>query len=321
MFRPIFLSLIAFLFVSGCTADKIPVLPVTIQYIGVDHYPHSLARSLSRDRMLVSCFASESVMEFSLSDKCIKKRLVVRKGPAHLIRDPRHQRIYCLHTQENALAVLGGTPLRIRRKLGTGSITLAGGAIRPGRNELWICDGVSAISVLVTPTIQLKKKIQLGRYPQHIVFSPEGNTAFVTLKGENAVAVVNARTGKKITTIPVGIYPRDIILVGNIACVSNYGSHDISLVDVSKRKERARIRVYKQPNHLTAHKNTLWVSCERSYRLVAIDIAHGQVIGTIRTGFYPGAVEALSDGSLVVAAPRKHKVTLIKPKTAPGRSL
>jgi hypothetical protein len=90
------------------------------------------------------------------------------------------------------------------------------------------------------------------------------------------------------------------------------------LLDIGKREERARIPVRKKPNRMAAHKNTLWVSCEKSYRVVAINVAKDKVIGTIKTGFYPGAIMALKDGSLVVAAPQKHKVAIIKPQNQSG---
>ncbi|MCK5241630.1 hypothetical protein KAR34_04190 [bacterium] len=314
MRKILFSSAALLVLLAGCATDRTPTLPVEIQTIDVGRQPHSLSRSFVSDHVLVSCFGSGKIMDISLSGQRVSKTYTVGKGPTQLVREPKNQRIYVLHTLESALSILAGKPLRVKRTLRTGSMNLAGAAIRPGTNQLWVCDGVSGVNILVTPRIQLKKKIQLGRYPQNTVFTADGKLALITLKGENTVVMVDAGTGEKVTTIPVGIYPRDIILVGNTACVSNFGSHDVSLLDVGKREERARIPVHKKPNRLAAHKNTLWVSCEKSYRIVAIDVAKAKVIGTVKTGFYPGAIQALKDGSLIVAAPQKHKVAIIRPQ-------
>ncbi len=311
-------ALILLLGVAGCAQDKSPVLPVDTHVISVDKYPRGFVSSLSAGNLLVSCFGNRSVCEINLEDHSVSQRLEVRKGPNRLIRDLNRRRIYCLHTGENTLTILDGNPVRARRSLGTGRITLAGGALRPNQNELWICDGVSALYVLLAGNLRLKDKIQLGRYPQQVAFNRSGSRAYVTLKGENAIAVVNAAKKEEIARIPIGIYPREIVLVGNTACVSNYGSHDISLVDTAKLEERARIRVRRKPNSLSARGNTLWVSCEDSYRVVAIDVAKAKIIGTIKTGFCPGTIKALADGSLAVANPRKNKVVLMQPQKLPA---
>jgi YVTN family beta-propeller protein len=148
-----------------------------------------------------------------------------------------------------------------------------------------------------------------------LAFSLDGHTAWVTLKGENALAAVDAESGKELARVPVGIYPRDVVMAGTTACVSNYGSNDVSLVDTVKRAELARIPVRNEPNALTLQGKTLWVSCEDSYRLVAINVAQAQVIGTIKTGFYPGDLEALASGALAVCDPHHNQVVIFTPQT------
>lgn len=296
----------------GCARDLSVQLPARLETVDVDRQPSQIARGLRPQTVLVSCFGSQTVCEISLKQNIVTKKLKVLKGPRSLVRDQARQAVYCLHTQENALAILGGSPLRVRRKLGTGSINLASARLRPGTNELWVCDGVSAVSILLVPQMQLKRKIQLGRYPQAIAFANDGQTAWITLKGENAVAVLDIQSGEVVRRIPVGIYPQDILITGQTAYVANSGSHDISLLDVKKREERIRIPVRKMPQFLARHKQTLWVSCAKSFRLVAIDLKTEEVIGTVKTGFYPGDIEVLPDGRLAVTAPQKNKLALIE---------
>jgi YVTN family beta-propeller protein len=304
----------------GCSPDKTPVLAVTQQVVDVDSKPTSLETGLAAGTLVVSCFDSRSVDLLDLSAMRVVKTMKVLNGPHRLIADPVDESIYCLHTRENAIAILAGNPLDVLQKLGTGNISLAGGALRPGRDELWICDGMSGLHVFQTgKTLKLKDKFNTGRYPQQLAFTRDGKSAFVTLKGENAVALVDAGTGQEQARIPVGIYPQDILLSGSTICVSNFGSDNVSLIDTVTLKERIRIPVRGNPSHLSSLGKTLWVSCEDSYRVVAIDTTEGRVIGSIKTGFYPGAIKALDNGALVVADPEHRRVVLMTPVKAENR--
>jgi len=298
---------------SGCTADRSPVLPVSVAFVAVGGRPCAVELGLAPDTLLVSCMDAQAVYEVDLQTRAQIRCLTVRSGPGDLVPDPARQSAYCLHLRENALTLIGGNPPVVERTLGTGNISLASGALRPGHNEFWICDGVSAIHALIPKGMQVKDKINVGRYPQKIAFTRDGRFAFVTLKGENAVAVIELDQRREVARVAVGIYPQDILLVGNTACISNNGSHDVSLVDTVQYRERARLKVRRKPNALSAHGNTLWVSCEDSYRLVAINVAQAVLIGTVKTGFYPGKVKALADGSLAVADLRHNRIAIITP--------
>lgn len=299
------------LLLAGCAADTGPTLPVDIATLAVGDSPQDIQAGPAPGSVLVSCENAGAVYVLDSRQRTVAQILKLNQGPGPVVPDPAAGCAYVFHLSIKAITTLGGTPLRVLRAFGTGGFSPAGGAVRPGMRELWVCDGVSAVRVLTLPGLQHKARIHLGRYPQGIAFSRDGNLAFVTLKGENAVAVVNAERQEIVKRVTVGIYPQDILLAGNTACVSNYGSGDVSLLDTGKFEERIRLRVRRKPNRLAVHGNTLWVSCEQSYRLVAVDIAQGRVIGSIRAGFYPGAVHALADGSLVVAQPRGDRVAFV----------
>jgi DNA-binding beta-propeller fold protein YncE len=310
--------LLAAAWLSGCVVDKSPVLPVTAYEVEVGRMPLAFTAGLAPQTLLVSCENDDAVYALASDRRTVAQVLKVRKGPNFLIPDLDHSAIYCLHLRENSISILSGKPLSVVRSLGTGDIGLASGALRPGTSELWICDGISSIYGLVTPGLQLKGRIHLGRYPQHIAFSRDGQYAYVTLKGENAVAQVDLRTELETKRVAVGIYPHDIVLAGNTACVTDTGSDEVSLLDTVEMKETARISVRPKPTSLSLLGATLWVSCEDSYRLVAINVSQARVIGTVKTNFYPGAIKALDDGTLVVADPRGNRVVFLTPAAAPA---
>jgi len=297
---------------TGCARENAPQLSSTQIPVAVDRNPVSLEQGLAPDTLLVSCFDSQVICVVSTKTAQVVQRLQVLNGPHQLVLDPRSRRAYCLHLRDNALVLLSGNPVRVEQQLGMGGIALAGGTFNPATGDLWICDGLSAVYVLAAgSTVRMREKHQVGRYPHAVAFSPNGNTAFVTLKGENAVAVLDARTGAEKARIAVGIYPQDIVRVGSTLCVSNYSSDDVSLIDMTSLKEKARIPVRRKPHGLEARGKTLWVACEGSYRVMAIDTIQAKLIGSVKLDFYPGAIKVLPHGVLAVADPGHKQVVLV----------
>lgn len=299
--------------VISCTRDNYPQIPVEIKTVKVQKFPHSLSFGRNEAQLFVSCFTDQRMVEVDLDQEAIKNNFPVLSGPGHLINDANHNQLYVMHNEENGFGVIQLDPAKVIRTAKTGRLNLSGGSSHPDKNELWICDGQTKILVF-TRALALKKSITVGRYPQQVIFLPGAEKALVTLKGENALAVVDTDTYKLDKKISVGAYPSDVLVVGNKACVSNYASNDVSIVDLVTGKEIKRIAVYKRPNALALKNNTLWVACEKSYRVVAINVSQAEVIGSIKTGFYPGDLLARQDGSLIVASPRDGKIAIIRPQ-------
>ena len=293
---------------AGCGSDT-PSLSASRTVLEVGKTPLGLAPA-GGGAVLAACRADGSVWRCRFGAEPAAERLAVPDHPVRLLR--RGSRWFCFHHQPNVLSVLGGRPPRVIRTVRTGALAVAGGAVRPGTSRLWIADGVSSVRILSANSLKLAGRIHLGRYPQQVAFTPDGSRALVTLKGANSLAVIDAVTREPIAEIPVGVYPRDVLLVGGTACVSNFGSHDVSLVDWRAGKERARVKVRRKPNALAVRDGTLWVACEDSYRIVGVDLDRGEVVGSVRTGFYPGGLIVLPDGALVVTAPRRGEVVRLE---------
>jgi YVTN family beta-propeller protein len=298
---------------AGCGGDPSPVLPVTAAYTDLDAQTRDLVAGFDPGTLWVSGYDVDQVFEVDPAAHVVRRTLHVRSGPGGLVPDPARRSLYCLHLKENAISLIGGSPTAVERSLATGDISLASGALRPDADELWICDGTSKLHILVPKAMSLKASWPVGRYPQKLAFSPDGRQAWVTLKGENLVVVLDADSHRELARIPVGIYPRDILWAKGTVCVTNNGSDDVSLLDASRLRERVRIKVRAKPSGLALRGRTLWVACEDSYRLMAIDLVQGRVIGSVKTGFYPGALLALADGTLVVADPRGRRLAFLTP--------
>ncbi|MGO9083387.1 MAG: hypothetical protein ACLQDY_30915, partial [Streptosporangiaceae bacterium] len=59
--------------------------------------------------------------------------------------------------------------------------------------------------------------------PSGMALSPDGSTLYVALNGVNQLGVINTATNQLVQTIKVGNAPRQVVLVGNDAFVSNEG--------------------------------------------------------------------------------------------------
>lgn len=312
---PLRLVLLAFLpLLAACSSDPATPIPADIKLLSVDRSPVGLALT-GTGLLAVSAFDSKLVRLVDWQQGRVLSALTVRSGPSSLIADPLNDRLYCLHKKENAIAVLGGHPLQVEKLRATGSISLAGGRLRPGTRELWVCDGLNSVHVLLLPSLSIKRSLTLGRYPQQVAFSPDGERAFVTLTGENAVAVLDGANGRTLAQVPVGIYPRDIAWVHGWVVVSNSSSADLSVLDGRTFKELGRVPVRKQPNSLAGQDDRVWVACEGSYRVLQVDLATRKVVGSLRLGFYPGTLLLLPDQGLVVASSSGNQIALVHPKT------
>ncbi len=94
--------------------------------------------------------------------------------------------------------------------------------LSPDQSRLYIANGNSDnVSVIDTKTNQVVDTIPLyrkndeeekykGANPNSLALSPDGKTLYVTLGGENAVAVVNLSNRRVIGRIPTGWYPNSV---------------------------------------------------------------------------------------------------------------
>lgn len=302
---------------AGCGGDPGPLWPATMAFTALEAQPKGLASGPAPATLWVSGFDRDWVLEVDTDTRKVRRTLRVRSGPSDLVPDPARRSLYCLHLKENALSLIGGDPPAVERNLATGDISLASAVLRPNANELWVCDGLSKLHILVPKSMALEASWPVGRYPQKLAFSPDGRTAWVTLKGENTLVALDGDSHRELARVPTGIYPRDVLWARGTVCVSNYGSDDISLIDAATYRERTRVKVRNQPNALALQGNILWVACQDSYRLLAVDVASARVLGSIKIGFYPGELLALPGGVLAVADPRGKRVAFVTPSVPP----
>jgi YVTN family beta-propeller protein len=155
--------------------------------------------------------------------------------------------------------------------------------------------------------------------PSGMALSPDGNTLYVALNGNNTLGVINTQTNTLTNRIPVGNAPRQVVLASNgtVAYVSNEGGRPanggdftnlsdgtpivsnrstggaitgtVSVVNLRSGKETQEIPVGLQPTALFQNGNALFVANSNDDSLSVIDESRNRVTQTVHTNPVPGA--------------------------------
>ena len=66
----------------------------------------------------------------------------------------------------------------------------------------------SAVYMYSLPDLKLLGSADVGRAPDWVTLTPDGKTAYVANAGSNSVSVVDLKSMKEVTKIPVGFVPK-----------------------------------------------------------------------------------------------------------------
>ena len=152
--------------------------------------------------------------------------------------------------------------------------------------------------------IKLKKHIDDRAYPGGFAIDEQRGLIYVTLNRDNAVGIVNMKTNKFVTYVPVGIAPYDLLIKGDKAYVTNWGGR--LPVKGDKTALSANTRVVIDPKNGVASSGTVSV----------IDLKTFKVIKTIKVHLLPSGMALHPDGSkLYVANANSDLVSVINTQT------
>jgi YVTN family beta-propeller protein len=149
-----------------------------------------------------------------------------------------------------------------------------------------------------------KKSIDDRAYPGGFALDEQRGFIYVTLNRDNAVGVVNKKTNKFVTYVPVGIAPYDVLIKGDKAYVTNWGGH--LPVKRDKTAMSANTPVVIDPETGIASSGTVSV----------VNLKTFKVIKTIKVHLLPSGMVLHPDGSkLYVANANSDLVSVINTQT------
>jgi YVTN family beta-propeller protein len=148
--------------------------------------------------------------------------------------------------------------------------------------------------------------VPVGDHPAHVVVDGEGQRAFVTNAGDDAVAVVDIAASQLIGTVETGRYPHGLRISpdGGEVYVAAVEEGAISVISTDTLTETARIPVGAAPVQVgfLPDGSLVYVSLRDENRVAVIDTASREVVGRIEVGRNPIQVHATPDGARVYVA-------------------
>ena len=147
---------------------------------------------------------------------------------------------------------------------------------------------------------QLLTAIEVGAAPHGIRFSDDGDTAFVALARDGAVAVVDLDRAVVVDRWETGGTPFDLLSTGRGWLVSNFGDSTLAPLDPDGQPAGDPIMVGRAPSLFTPEVawGLSYIVSQFADRLTAIDAETGVPVASFSTGDRPYPASALPDGSL-----------------------
>jgi YVTN family beta-propeller protein len=174
--------------------------------------------------------------------------------------------------------------------------------------------------------------------PAGIALSPDGSKLYVALNGANTLGVIDTATDQLLQQIPVGNAPRQVVLDGNTAYVSNEGGRPakpgeytnmsdgtpivaddvtgaartgtVSVVDLSTGQETKEIPVGLEPTALYLDGKALFVANSNDDSMSVIDTDSNSVAQTVSTNPVPGATVGSYANAISMAGPHDLLVSI-----------
>jgi YVTN family beta-propeller protein len=96
---------------------------------------------------------------------------------------------------------------------GAGAVFLAGIAVHPGTGQLYVCNEANhEVWVLRPKTLTLETAIPVGQHPHSCVIGADRSHLYVSNWGSQNVSVVDMKKGRRVRDIAVGLRPNDMTL-------------------------------------------------------------------------------------------------------------
>ncbi|HEV3312701.1 MAG TPA: bifunctional YncE family protein/alkaline phosphatase family protein [Chloroflexota bacterium] len=243
--------------------------------------------------------------------------------------------------------------------LGDGSVAADGPLYSPDGKTLWLGQATDVVRFSVGLDGKVSNPIVInlpatgpgkGALPSGMALPSDGSKLYVALNGYNTLGVIDSTSNTLVNQIPVGVAPRQVVIVGNNAYVSNEGgiptgngnnhiyvnwSNDtpvvasnqtgaaitgtVSVVDLTKQAETKEIEVGLEPSaEYLASDGTLMVADSNSDSVSLIDTSTNTVVNSFKTdpisgtsvGSDPNAIMMPDSSHIVVSIGRDNALAI-----------
>ena len=202
-------------------------------------------------------------------------------------------------------------------------------AFSPDGRLLYAADVYRDSIVVINPQSgTVIDRFKTGRRPYRILFHPDGKSFFVTHWADGSLAQYDTATGSPLSSVRIGPHPTDMVFrkggpesadqtpayiarlfvaaanTNNVYAVGITGGNELSVVESINLAMTPRQPLGMTPSALALSPDgkRLFVACSDANAAAVVDVSEdiSRVEGFIPTGWYPTAVRALSNGTVVV---------------------
>lgn len=147
----------------------------------------------------------------------------------------------------------------------------------------------SKVSMFDTMTLQLIKKIDVGKGPDGIYYDDRTKRVFTNNHGSHDITAIDAASGDVVGTVAAkGDGEQAVIGKDGLVYVNSEDTAEVIAFDPKSLEVRQRfpIGVAKTPTGLAydAKTNRLFIGCRNEPKMVVMDAANGKVIGSFPIG-------------------------------------
>ncbi len=225
-----------------------------------------------------------------------------------------------INLQTSAIVQQVGTGATGNPYLGDGTVAADGPQWSADGTSLWVpqtsdmirfsvaADGTVSNQIsttLETTTLNLTTGTTVAPdLPSGMALSPDGSKLYVALNGVNELGIIDTSTNQLIGTVRTGNAPRQVVLVGDNAFVSNEGGRRARPGDFTNNSDGTNIVASKVTGAATTGTVT------------EVSLTTDKPVKQIRVGLEPTAEYLAPDGTLMVANSNDDSFSLINPATA-----
>lgn len=144
------------------------------------------------------------------------------------------------------------------------------------------------VSMFDPATLQLIKKIDVGKGPDGIYYDQATKRVFTNNHGSHDITAIDAKTGEVIGTVKVEGDGEQAVIADGVIYVNSEDTNEVVVFDPKSLevKKRFPIGVAKTPTGLAydAKSNRLFIGCRDEPKMVVMDAASGKIINSFPIG-------------------------------------
>ena len=137
-------------------------------------------------------------------------------------------------------------------------------------------------------TLQLIKKIDVGKGPDGIYYDPKTKRVFTNNHGSHDITAIDARTGDVVGTVKVEGDGEEAVIADDLIYVNSENTNEVVVFDPKSLaiKNRFPIGVAQTPTGLAYDAKTkrLFIGCRNEPKMVVMDATSGKVITSFPIG-------------------------------------